>query len=402
MGPEVFKIRRQWFIDDLPMTPYAHSFFRCACPSCPYSVAMNLVFVNGRRTYQVDHIVFDQHCHVFEKNKRRETKSIVQAEIDLIRCGLDVDNVLDEKHKRWQQEAEVDGQELKEKLLKQETAITMAVEHPDVSGRVIQNASDNALDKRAITMARKRKMEKDDHSLQKITESKKHHLLTNFREEILIFGDDLAVQRLASTNVIHADGTFKCKLKGFSQLYIFHATVQNNLSLPVLFCLVKGKNAQTYARLLGMVEELATDADLTVFNREVTLMCDFELSFINAVRERFVLVTVRCCFFHFVQSIRKNAKKKITAIKKAAGQNSEKVWMAMRTVRRIMMLPLVPQELVTPELVQLIIAASTDGSAPIPRELKALQIYVLTTYVGKRRARSGPVITPRSPRRSGM
>mgnify|MGYP004547904405 CR=1 FL=1 len=87
----------------------------------------------------------------------------------------------------------------------------------------------------------------------------------------------------------------------------------------------------------------------------------------------------------------------ITAVTKAAGQNTAKVVLAKKAVRRLMMLPLVPEELITPELVQLIIAASTDSRSELPREVKAFQAYVLTTYVGKRRARSGPVLPPRFP-----
>ena len=109
-------------------------------------------------------------------------------------------------------------------------------------------------------------------------------------------------QLLAATKVIHADGTFKCFLPGFSQLYIFHATVENNLSLPVLFCLVKGKNEQTYIRLLEMVEELATEANLTVFNKDVLFMCHFEKAMIKAIQQHYPSVRVKCCFFHFTKS----------------------------------------------------------------------------------------------------
>ena len=97
--------------------------------------------------------------------------------------------------------------------------------------------------------------------------------------------------------MIHADGTFRCILPHYSQLYIFHATVENNVSLPVSFCLLKRKNRGVYAKLLSLVEELATEEGLTIFNREVQLMCDFELAFINTVQQRFPLVSVKCCFF---------------------------------------------------------------------------------------------------------
>ena len=174
----------------------------------------------------------------------------------------------------------------------------MACENPMATGKQVEIASLHAMDRHAINVARKRKMGKeDDYDLKKIIEAKKHHLLKNDGEDFLIFGDDMAVRRLAATKVIHADGTFKCVLPGYAQLYIFHATVENNVSLPALFCLVKGKNEPTYTKLLGMVEELARDDGLTVFDRDVELMCDFELSFINALQRRYASVRVSAACF---------------------------------------------------------------------------------------------------------
>ena len=173
--------------------------------------------------------------------------------------------------------------------------------------------------------------------------------------------------------------------------------MENNVSLPVLFCLVRGKNEATYCKLLGLVEELAKNVGLTVFNREVTLTCDFELALINAVQHVYGLVNIKCCFFHYTQNIRRNAVKQINTFKRAAGECSEKHRSALKMERRLMMLPLVPLDLITPELVQFIVKASTDGRTEPPRELKAIRDYVLTFYVGKRRVGSGALDGPRYP-----
>ena len=182
-------------------------------------------------------------------------------------------------------------------LLNKETAVTYACDHPMMSGREVEKESDYKMSRSAIDMARKRRLEKDDdYSQDNIIRFKKHHILQNDGKNILIFGDDKAIQRLVATNVIHADGTFTCVLPGYSQLYILHATVENNVSVPVLFCLLK-KNEARYVKLLSLVEELANETGRTVFNNEVQLMCDFELALIKAVRNRYPLVNVKCCFF---------------------------------------------------------------------------------------------------------
>ena len=46
-----------------------------------------------------------------------------------------------------------------------------------------------------------------------------------------------------------------------------------------------------------MVEEIAFYKGTTIFNRPVTLMCDFEAPFIDAVQTLFASVRVKCCFF---------------------------------------------------------------------------------------------------------
>ena len=161
---------------------------------------------------------------------------------------------------------------------------------------------------------KRRRGTSDEYSLQNIT-NKTHHLLGNEEDKIIIFGDDKAVQRLAASRVINADGTFKCVLEGFSQLYIFHATVENNLSLPVFFCLVKGKDEQSHAKLLSLVETLANDAGISVFNGDVQLMCDFELALINAVQILYQLVKVKCCLFHFAQGVFRNSRKAVEVVK---------------------------------------------------------------------------------------
>ena len=252
MAFDVFKIRRRWFANDFPVYHSSHNYFRCVVPSCPFSLLMTPVVVNGRRTFQVERVVFPQHCHEFPENNKAETKAIVEAEIDRIKCGFDCDGALKKKHDQWQQQATKEGKKMKEELIKQEAAIEVACALPKATGREVALASKHAMTPRAVNVARKRKMEKrDDYSLEKSSHRK--NITSKMTGKILIFGDDMAVQRLAATKVIHADGTFKCILPGFSQLYIFHATVENNLSLPVLFCLVKGKNEQTYIRLLEMV-----------------------------------------------------------------------------------------------------------------------------------------------------
>ena len=172
---------------------------------------------------------------------------------------------------------------------------------------------------------------------------------------------------MSTTNLILADGTFKCVVDGNTQLYIFHAVIANNVSVPTLFCLVNGKNKETYLKLLGLVEGIAESYGTTFFNRPVMVMSDFEEGFINAVHELYPLVQQKGCFFHFAQNIRKNGSSAITTVKTAVGESSHVFQLALTTKTRLRMLPLLPENLITTEGVDLIIA---EWKEEAPQQLR--------------------------------
>ena len=104
---------------------------------------------------------------------------------------------------------------------------------------------------------------------------------------------------------------------------------------------------------------------------------------------------VKCCLFNFTQSVFRNSGDAVNAVKQAVGENGQKIQMAMKAIRRIMMLSFVPEELITPELVELIIASATDNTSELPKEVKAFQAYILRTYVGKPAIGTRPAQRPR-------
>ena len=175
---------------------------------------------------------------------RHQTKAIIKRELKAIKNGRDEGGALQKKHAEWNEDARKNGEALKKKLIGEAATVQYAVDHPKMSGRQVVEKTHTKMSKYAVDMARMRQMEDEGNvsDLENIISTKKHHLLANDEEKkILIFGDDSALQRLAATPLIHADGTFRCVLFGFKQLYVFHATVENNVSVPVLFCLVRGK-----------------------------------------------------------------------------------------------------------------------------------------------------------------
>ena len=258
--------------------------------------------------------------------------------------------------------------------------------------------------KRAASMAQLRALRKAGKvtTITELVQARAHHLLANDGHDILIFGDKATVPYMSTTPLILADGTFSAVLPGYKQLYILHVVVANNVAVPAFFCLVKGKDKQTYDKILELVEGVAEADGTTYFKRPVTVMCDFEDGFIKAVHDLYASVTVKCCLFHFTQNLRKAATPIMTKVENAAGESVEVVRMAKRTKRRFMMLPLLPAEVITPDVLHLILGEWKDGA---PDGLKdafdGLTTTVMETYVGTPPQVPNPV-RPRFPRLSGV
>ena len=257
--------------------------------------------------------------------------------------------------------------------------------------------------KRAASMAQLRALRKAG-KVTTITEhvqARDHHLMANDGHDILVFGDKATVPYMSTTPLILADGTFSAVLPGYTKLYILHAVVANNVAVQAFFCLVKGKDKATYKKILELVEGVAEADGTTYFKRPDTIMCDFEDGFIKAVQEHYESVTVKCCLFHFAQNMRKNGRPVITKVENAVGKKTEEARFAKTTKRRFTMLPLIPEELIKPEVIRLILA---DWKARAPNGLEnafdGLAAKILRTYVGTPR-RDGQPPRPRFPRTSG-
>ena len=115
---------------------------------------------NGEKTASVQKIVFDQHCHAYQQPRKAETRKIVEREIAHIREGSDVGGALAKKHRRWQQEAEREGEKLLKVRAKRALVVDYAIKHPDQSGREVEENTDGFLSRYGVDMARLREMKK--------------------------------------------------------------------------------------------------------------------------------------------------------------------------------------------------------------------------------------------------
>ena len=102
-----------------------------------------------------------------------------------------------------------------------------------------------------------------------------HMLLGCIDDEIYVFGLKSAIDFLSSTPLIQCDGTFKCVPQGFSQLYVFHAIV-NNISYTQMYVLTKRMTSETYQKAFDLVETVAERNGSTFSHRSLDVIIDFE------------------------------------------------------------------------------------------------------------------------------
>ena len=233
----------------------------------------------------VDRLVVPVHCHERKQSSRKENKRLILTELDVIAGGGDHAGALALKHVQWNANATREGATVKSALIDRLATVSYACDHPQLSGNEIRTNTGCVMSRQAINNARTHRQlaSNEIKTVSDLIASKSHHLLADDGEDVLIFGMERAIEYLASTSVIFADGTFKCVLSGYAQLYIIHAIVENDVSLPMLFCLLRRKDEDVYLRLLRKIEEMAKARNTKIFKRKVRVMCDFERAFINAV-----------------------------------------------------------------------------------------------------------------------
>ncbi|CAF1482897.1 unnamed protein product [Didymodactylos carnosus] len=113
-------------------------------------------------------------------------------------------------------------------------------------------------------------------------------------DRIMVFGSTEQLDILQSVNDFLVDGTFK--------LYIGHGIYRGHV-VPVLYALLRRKNAVTYQRLINQIVEFSPRWYPRSF------MLDFEQACINVLDASFPHIALSGCYFHLRQSIHRQIQK---------------------------------------------------------------------------------------------
>ncbi|KAF0704899.1 MULE domain-containing protein, partial [Aphis craccivora] len=110
---------------------------------------------------------------------------------------------------------------------------------------------------------------------------------------------------MLGSNELHADATFKVvpSTPPSRQLFIMHLIYQNH-SIPIVYALMESKTEEAYTLLLKKCKELFP------FLMPLNIMTDFESGLLNAFKFVYPDADQHSCWFHYVQALVKNIRKR--------------------------------------------------------------------------------------------
>ena len=122
-------------------------------------------------------------------------------------------------------------------------------------------------------------------------------------QRFIIFGTQINIEMLNTSQIWLCDGTFKTAPRLFAQVYCIHGLrggpnlLEDGHLLPSLFILLPNKTEVTYTRMWEQIKILCPDAMPT------NMIMDFEIGAINSFRSLWPFTEVKGCFFHLSQNI---------------------------------------------------------------------------------------------------
>ena len=179
------------------------------------------------------------------------------------------------------------------------------------------------------------------------------------------------------------DGTFRCTPTIFYQFYTIHVIIRPNTlarkrmcSVPLVYCLLTNKKYETYKRVFEVIKNHCSE------NPE-SIMTDFEMAAINAVKDVFVGVHHFGCYFHLGQALWRRVQKEGLA------QLYSDNLTVKKSIKALQALAFVPLD----DIAKCFYDLSLDEVIQIDPRIENIYRYFEKTYLGFHNARM-KVITP--------
>lgn len=137
-------------------------------------------------------------------------------------------------------------------------------------------------------------------SFDAMTTLNEEFLLVNDKtSNIIMFSCNSNLEFLCKSEIVYAGGTFSYCPSFFTQLFTIHGLVNDDY-VPLVFCLLKDKEIETYKKALLYVVQKCLRLNL-LFNPQL-ITIDFEISMHRAVLLVWPSIIIVVCRFNLIQS----------------------------------------------------------------------------------------------------
>ena len=158
--------------------------------------------------------------------------------------------------------------------------------------------------RRKIIPARPQSTKETHEALQSVdvttSKSEKFVHVNDIEHGIIVFTTKINLEFLCKSSNVFMDGTFKCSVKHYQQLYTVHA-LQNGHYVPVVFALLSGKTCSIYTMFMRYLVELCSENGCVLAPDNIHI--DFESAIMNVITAILPNARIKCCRFHFGQSL---------------------------------------------------------------------------------------------------
>lgn len=131
------------------------------------------------------------------------------------------------------------------------------------------------------------------------------------RRRVIVFSTRKNIELLCESTIWFLDGTFKTAPAIFAQIFTViglrrrigtRAGAEENVAIPLVYCLLSGKDQSLYEEALQAVHRAVHQFRVAPC-APIKIMTDFELAIIQATKKIFPATSVSACFFHLGQII---------------------------------------------------------------------------------------------------
>ena len=132
----------------------------------------------------------------------------------------------------------------------------------------------------------------------------------NREEKFIIYTTIFQLNKLAASDLIFIDATFRTSPKHYYQmLNILCKDRESNSNIPVVHIPMSHKTSFLYDKVFDSINKISNDLSIEINLDKKTCITDFELSLRKVLREKYGGIKLRGCFFHYVKALWSKAKK---------------------------------------------------------------------------------------------